>query len=288
MKKGVFWAAAAALCLAALCAVNAPPPVRAQSLTGTFDVQDTIPPSAVTDLAVSAETETSVTLSWTAPGDDDLPVGSAATYDLRYDTSPITAATWASAIPVDGEPAPAPYGSPESFTITGLTAGITYYFALKAADEVPNWSAISNVVEKPASTIVGGWGIPMPATPTPEPTSPPTPTSTPSPPPNPTAPEPTEEPTSPSPTPTGIEEPSPEPSPWPTPTVTPSLEPTAEPTEPEATPPEAEELEESEAVNQGNRTWLWVVIGASTGFLMAVITFRGIIHRGNGIRRPRG
>jgi hypothetical protein len=35
--------------------------------------------------------------------------------------------------------------------VTGLTAGTTYYFAVKTADEVPNWAAISNVVS--AATI---------------------------------------------------------------------------------------------------------------------------------------
>src|SRR5262245_22971544 len=29
-------------------------------------------------------------------------------------------------------------------TVTGLSASTTYYFALKTADEVPNWSALSN------------------------------------------------------------------------------------------------------------------------------------------------
>ena len=44
-----------------------------------------------------------------------------------------------------GEPLPQPTGSIQSFTVTsGLNSDTTYYFALKTADESPNWSAISN------------------------------------------------------------------------------------------------------------------------------------------------
>ena len=36
-------------------------------------------------------------------------------------------------------------GPPEEFEVTGLEPNTTYYFAIKAADEIPNWSGISNV-----------------------------------------------------------------------------------------------------------------------------------------------
>jgi len=105
---------------------------------------DTIPPDAVTDLTVSESTINSVTLIWTAPGDDGN-VSTASTYDIRYSTSEITDANWASATQCTGEPAPQSAGSTESFVVTGLSAGTTYYFALKTANEVPNWSDLSNV-----------------------------------------------------------------------------------------------------------------------------------------------
>ena len=85
-----------------------------------------------------------ITLSWTAPGDDGN-VGTAAQYDLRYSTSPITDANWQGATTVAGLPAPSPAGSDESVTVTGLNANTTYYFAIKTADEADNWSALSNV-----------------------------------------------------------------------------------------------------------------------------------------------
>ncbi len=100
------------------------------------------------DTAMAQEaTPTSITLTWTAPGDDGT-IGTALQYDIRYAASPITDANWETAVQVDGEPAPQPAGSAETLTVEGLSSGTTYYFAIKAADEVPNWSALSNVVSR--------------------------------------------------------------------------------------------------------------------------------------------
>ena len=112
---------------------------------------DTIPPAAVTDLTISAVTSNSTTLTWTAPGDDGN-VGTATEYDIRYSTSNITEANWASATQCMGEPSPKISGSVETFTNTNLSPATTYYFALKTADEVPNWSGLSNVA---SGTTVG-------------------------------------------------------------------------------------------------------------------------------------
>lgn len=98
-------------------------------------------------LTAPAATPTSVTLNWTAPGDDGSS-GTASQYDIRYSLSTITDANWTSATQVAGEPTPQTAGTAESFDVTGLTPGTTYYFAIKAADEVPNWSTLSNVVAK--------------------------------------------------------------------------------------------------------------------------------------------
>jgi hypothetical protein len=101
-------------------------------------------PAAIANLILSTPTQTSLTLGWTAPGDDGS-TGTAAQYDIRYSTSPITTSNWASATQVLNEPAPKTAGSAETFTVTGLNASTMYYFAIKTADEVPNWSALSNV-----------------------------------------------------------------------------------------------------------------------------------------------
>lgn len=118
---------------------------------------DLTAPAAVT-LSTSTITDTTIKLTWTAPG-DDASTGTASTYDIRYSTSAINAGNWASATKVSGEPAPAVAGTTtENYTVTGLTPNTTYYFAIKTADEVPNWSAVSN---SPSATTlerpVGGY-----------------------------------------------------------------------------------------------------------------------------------
>ena len=101
-------------------------------------------PAAIANFAVGTITGTTVALSWTAPGDDGT-TGTASEYDIRFATVPITDVNWNSATQVSGEPAPQAAGATQSFTVTGLTSDTHYYFAIKTADEVPNWSALSNV-----------------------------------------------------------------------------------------------------------------------------------------------
>jgi len=120
--------------------------VRGKSASGivTSTPSDTTPPSAISDFAASNPSQTSIDLAWTSPG-DDAGVGTAAAYDIRYSTSLISEANWASATQVIGEPVPSIAGSSESVTVSSLTANTTYYFAIKTSDEVPNTSAISNI-----------------------------------------------------------------------------------------------------------------------------------------------
>lgn len=112
---------------------------------------DTTAPDAVSDLALSNETTTTLDLSWTAPGDDGA-TGTATSYDVRYSTALITEANWGSATQATGEPTPSAAGASESMTLTGLSSNTTYYVAIKTSDEVPNISAISNVPN--ATTLV--------------------------------------------------------------------------------------------------------------------------------------
>ncbi len=96
--------------------------------------------------AVAQVTETSITLAWTAPGDDSL-TGQATRYDVRRSLSPIsTLADFLLATPVTGVQAPAISGSTESAVASGLTPGTTYWFALRTADEAGNLSGLSNIV----------------------------------------------------------------------------------------------------------------------------------------------
>ena len=105
---------------------------------------DVTPPSRVTDLAVKATTSTTATITWLAPGDDGR-IGRADEYDVRYFTEPISEENWNSALRAVGEPLPGRAASPENFIIRNLSNSTLYYFALRTADGVPNWSTISTV-----------------------------------------------------------------------------------------------------------------------------------------------
>ena len=106
---------------------------------------DTTPPAAITDLAASTGTGAGeIDLTWTAPGDDGN-TGTAMTYTVRYaDSAIVSVFGWEGATDVDGEPTPQAAGSSESMTVSGLTPGQTYYFAIRTQDEVGNWSGLSN------------------------------------------------------------------------------------------------------------------------------------------------
>ncbi len=105
-------------------------------------VPDLTPPSATSTLAALVGRSTAA-VSWTAPG-DDAGVGTAAGYDLRLSTSPITVANFSSATPIATD-SPGPAGTRECASVRGLSPCTTYYFALKAVDEAGNWSDLSNV-----------------------------------------------------------------------------------------------------------------------------------------------
>lgn len=103
-------------------------------------------------VAATPNTSNSVTLIWTAPG-DDATVGTATSYTVRHSTQPITEATWSSATTVSNPPLPLPAGTTQSMTVTGLNAGVTYYFALKSKDEAGNESLLSNVASKQTALV---------------------------------------------------------------------------------------------------------------------------------------
>ncbi len=114
---------------------------------GTTEPPDVTPPAAITDLAAANVTDRTVTLTWTAPGDDGQ-TGTAVAYDIRHATSPITDnASFETAAPFAGGPAPLPAGSTQTFTAGGLQPNTTYYFAIRTTDDgqPPNTSDLSNV-----------------------------------------------------------------------------------------------------------------------------------------------
>jgi hypothetical protein len=118
---------------------------------------DKTPPAAVANLVASSATTNSMSVTWTAAGDDGT-AGTASQYDIRYSTSPITDADWELATQVSGEPAPKAPGTTEVFVVTGLFSSTVYYIALKTADEKPNWSDLSNIAS--GRTLVSSDNVP--------------------------------------------------------------------------------------------------------------------------------
>ncbi len=117
---------------------------------------DTTAPDAITGLTAGSPTSSSITLTWTASGDDGS-TGQAAAYDVRYSQSPITSdAAFDGASQASGEPTPKSAGQTENFTVTGLSASTTYYFNVKVRDEANNWSPLAT--QASATTSAGGGG----------------------------------------------------------------------------------------------------------------------------------
>lgn len=105
---------------------------------------DTTPPAAITDLTTSNSTMDPITLTWTAPGDDGS-AGTATGYVAKYSISgPITDATWDAATTYPQAWTPLSASSTENRVVSGLSSSSTFWFAIKAYDEVPNYGGISN------------------------------------------------------------------------------------------------------------------------------------------------
>jgi WD40 repeat protein len=107
--------------------------------------EDTIPPAAVRDLRVETVEGGNLTLSWTAPGDNE-DRGVAAFYDIRYATREADLKRWELAQVVPGEPLPEPAGTRQEYTLTGLQQDTVYYVGLKTTDDAKNTSELSNIV----------------------------------------------------------------------------------------------------------------------------------------------
>jgi hypothetical protein len=116
------------------------------------DPGDLVAPAQVLDLLVDHAGQTSISISWTATGDDGL-AGRATDYDIRIFSSPPTESTFGQGVRVGdadfgpGGTAPAAPGTEETFEITGLDANEVYYLALEVIDDAGNRSPMSNVVE---------------------------------------------------------------------------------------------------------------------------------------------
>ena len=98
----------------------------------------------------------SVTLDWTAVGDDGT-TGTAASHEMRWKSSAPSDTTqaailtwWNTATVVTNMPAVLASGSAQTVVVSpsgGFQPGV-YFFVLRVCDEVPNCSAFSNIAQK--------------------------------------------------------------------------------------------------------------------------------------------
>lgn len=130
------------------------PAIQVSRTDVTFD---NIAPADITTLSVSSPTTSSLILTWASPGNDGTN-GTAAGYDLRYLTSTITDSNWTSAAQASGEPAPQIAGTSQNMTVSGLSSGTTYYFAVKTTDAAGNQSGLSNTASGSTQSSGGGGG----------------------------------------------------------------------------------------------------------------------------------
>lgn len=110
--------------------------------------------STLVPTSAQAASSNRISLIWTTTGDDGSS-GIASHYDVRYSTVPITEANFYLCPRItSGVPLPSTAGNLQVAIIDGLPPLMTYYFAMKVADERLNWSAISNVaVHTPIGSV---------------------------------------------------------------------------------------------------------------------------------------
>jgi hypothetical protein len=108
-----------------------------------YALPDQTAPAAISDLAAAPAGADSLSLSWTAPGNDGA-YGSVTGGQYRLSVAP-DAGSLGAAAPVAWTATFDP-GEAQAWTLDGLSAGTTYYLSLSAVDEAGNAGGASNVV----------------------------------------------------------------------------------------------------------------------------------------------
>jgi len=118
---------------------------QSSSDTITFSINnDSIPPSPILDLAVIDSSYSSLTISWTASGDDSI-YGNVHSYDVRFGKTPIDSANWDNIESSRIITPIIPPGEQVTCTLSGLDLYTEYFIAVKALDEINNESFLSNI-----------------------------------------------------------------------------------------------------------------------------------------------
>lgn len=126
-------------------------------VSGTTEA-DFVAPETVSDLAVGMATRDSMTLTWSAPGDDGMS-GKVSSYDLRYATTgPITSdADFEAAVQAAVRSLPQMPGSTETCTVQNLEMSTCYWFSVRAIDDGGNQGALPAM--SASAFTLGGDGI---------------------------------------------------------------------------------------------------------------------------------
>ncbi len=128
-------------------------PVEVSPLPQLFD---RIPPGKVNLIAAFPESDTAITLTWIASGDDNFS-GKVNRYEIGYSSfgpEEGQEELWFNSIATIAAELPEPQnaGSQESYTLNGLNPATNYFFAIKAYDEsnngTGNASLISNIISR--------------------------------------------------------------------------------------------------------------------------------------------
>ncbi len=113
-----------------------------------YSVQASVYPADINDLQVVNITDTTISLTWTAVGDDSF-FGYADHYDMRISKNGIAPIIWDSYDRVLGLPTPgAPGVKKEQFTVTGLSPSTNYTIAVKAVDKDGNKSLDFTLIDQ--------------------------------------------------------------------------------------------------------------------------------------------
>lgn len=105
---------------------------------------DAIAPAPIQDLRAIDVHSSSLTLMWTATGENDME-GQAAEYEIRYSITPIDESNFSNANLLSA-PLPPLSGESVSLEVKNLQPSTIYFFAIKSRDIFLNQSAISNLL----------------------------------------------------------------------------------------------------------------------------------------------
>ncbi|MCK4640087.1 MAG: PQQ-binding-like beta-propeller repeat protein [Candidatus Marinimicrobia bacterium] len=123
-------------------------------VAGHTEPKDETPPGTISDLAQSSVSKRSAIITWTAPADDGQSGRPISGYTVYYATFPINGTNFMTAdslAPLHLSPL---FPGVAIFdTLTNLLPNTLYYAAVRSYDEVPNWSALSNVLQLTTAAV---------------------------------------------------------------------------------------------------------------------------------------